>query len=34
MTRDTLYISELRPNLGLKQACEEFLEENGWAADW
>ncbi|GAB1319426.1 hypothetical protein MFIFM68171_09636 [Madurella fahalii] len=34
MTRETLYISELRPNLGLKQACEEFLEENGWAADW
>ncbi|KAK3985177.1 STIP1 y and U box-containing protein 1 [Cladorrhinum sp. PSN332] len=34
LTREPLYISELRPNLDLKQACEEFLEENGWAADW
>ncbi|KAL2022885.1 hypothetical protein VTK56DRAFT_4416 [Thermocarpiscus australiensis] len=34
LTRETLYISELRPNLDLKQACNEFLEENGWAADW
>ncbi|KAL2130023.1 hypothetical protein VTI74DRAFT_6994 [Chaetomium olivicolor] len=34
ITREPLYISELRPNLDLKQACEEFLEENGWAADW
>jgi len=34
LTREPLYPSELRPNLDLKQACEEFLEENGWAADW
>ncbi|KAL2164890.1 hypothetical protein VTH06DRAFT_186 [Thermothelomyces fergusii] len=34
LTREPLYISDLRPNLDLKQACEEFLEENGWAADW
>ncbi|KAK4228558.1 STIP1 y and U box-containing protein 1 [Podospora fimiseda] len=34
LTREPLYVSELRPNLGLKQACQEFLEENGWAADW
>ncbi|AEO66422.1 uncharacterized protein THITE_2114517 [Thermothielavioides terrestris NRRL 8126] len=34
LTRDPLYISDLRPNLDLKQACEEFLAENGWAADW
>ncbi|KAK4240525.1 hypothetical protein C8A03DRAFT_13151 [Achaetomium macrosporum] len=34
LTRESLYISELRPNLDLKQACDEFLEENGWAADW
>ncbi|KAL2193629.1 hypothetical protein P885DRAFT_63825 [Corynascus similis CBS 632.67] len=34
LTREPLYISELRPNLDLKQACEEFLQENGWAADW
>lgn len=34
LTREPLYASELRPNLDLKQACEEFLQENGWAADW
>ncbi|KAL2176880.1 uncharacterized protein P884DRAFT_270254 [Thermothelomyces heterothallicus CBS 202.75] len=34
LTREPLYISDLRPNLDLKQACEEFLQENGWAADW
>ncbi|KAK1752317.1 U-box domain-containing protein [Echria macrotheca] len=34
LTREPLYISELRPNLDLKQACDEFLQENGWAVDW
>ncbi|KAI0424228.1 U-box domain-containing protein [Xylaria sp. FL1042] len=34
ITREPLYPSELRPNLGLKQACEQFLDQNGWAADW
>ncbi|KAK4174885.1 putative CHIP protein [Triangularia setosa] len=34
LTREPLHPSELRANLDLKQACEEFLEENGWAADW
>jgi STIP1 family protein 1 len=34
LTREPLFPSELRPNLGLKQACEEFLDENGWAVDW
>ena len=34
LTREPLFPTELRPNLGLKQACEEFLEENGWAVDW
>ncbi|KAF5647280.1 benzoate 4-monooxygenase cytochrome P450 [Fusarium sp. NRRL 52700] len=34
LTREPLVPSELRPNLALKQACEEFLEHNGWAADW
>lgn len=34
LTRESLTISELRPNLDLKQACEEFLEKNGWAVDW
>ncbi|KAK0391417.1 hypothetical protein NLU13_0917 [Sarocladium strictum] len=34
MTRETLRPADLRPNLALKQACEEFLEQNGWAVDW
>lgn len=34
LTREPLTPAELRPNLALKQACEEFLEENGWAVDW
>ncbi|KAF5722769.1 STIP1 likey U-box containing protein [Fusarium mundagurra] len=34
LTREPLVPSELRPNLALKQACEEFLKHNGWAADW
>ncbi|CAI4210938.1 unnamed protein product [Parascedosporium putredinis] len=32
--KSTLLPSDLRPNLSLKQACEEFLDENGWAVDW
>ncbi|KAF6802848.1 U-box domain-containing protein [Colletotrichum sojae] len=34
LTREPLLPSELRPNLGLRQACQEFLEQNGWAVDW
>ncbi|KAJ0382004.1 hypothetical protein COL922a_013422 [Colletotrichum nupharicola] len=34
LTREPLLPSELRPNLGLRQACEMFLEKNGWAVDW
>lgn len=34
LTREPLVASDLRPNLNLKQACEEFLDENGWAVDW
>ncbi|KAJ8106195.1 hypothetical protein ONZ43_g7145 [Nemania bipapillata] len=34
LTREPLYPHELRPNLGLRQACEEFLDQNGWAVDW
>ncbi len=34
LTREPLGIEDVRPNLGLKQACEEFLRENGWAVDW
>lgn len=34
LTREPLSKSDLRPNLALKAACAEFLEENGWAVDW
>ncbi|EGY16734.1 E3 ubiquitin-protein ligase CHIP [Verticillium dahliae VdLs.17] len=34
LTREPLQLAELRPNLALRQAAEEFLNENGWAADW
>ncbi|KAI1854056.1 hypothetical protein JX265_003620 [Neoarthrinium moseri] len=34
LTREPLLPSDLRPNLALRQACEEFLKDNGWAADW
>ncbi|KAI6085739.1 U-box-domain-containing protein [Hypoxylon rubiginosum] len=34
ITREPLTPKELRPNLQLKEACAEFLEKNGWAADW
>ncbi|PQE27818.1 hypothetical protein CJF32_00010132 [Rutstroemia sp. NJR-2017a WRK4] len=34
LTREPLTAKELRPNLALKHAIEEFLDENGWAVDW
>ncbi|KYK59145.1 U-box domain-containing protein [Drechmeria coniospora] len=34
LTREPLLASEIRPNLALRQACNEYLEENGWAVDW
>jgi len=34
LTREPLKVEDLRPNLALKEACEAFLEENGWAVDW
>ncbi len=34
LTREPLRWDDLRPNIALKQACEEYLAENGWAADW
>ncbi|KAI9678360.1 MAG: hypothetical protein M1817_006307 [Caeruleum heppii] len=34
LTREPLSKEDLRPNFALKQACEAFLEENGWAVDW
>ncbi|KAI0016886.1 U-box-domain-containing protein [Xylariomycetidae sp. FL0641] len=34
LTREPLTAAELRPNLGLREAVEDFVEQNGWAADW
>ncbi|KAL2040498.1 hypothetical protein N7G274_006941 [Stereocaulon virgatum] len=34
LTREPLHMQDLRPNLALRQACEQFLTENGWAVDW
>lgn len=35
LTREPLKIAELRPNLALKEACQEFMESNsGWIYDW
>ncbi|KAI4153488.1 MAG: hypothetical protein L6R39_001555 [Caloplaca ligustica] len=34
LTREVLTVDDLRPNLALKQACEAFLENNGWAVDY
>ena len=34
LTRETLGADDIRPNLALKQACEDFLENNGWAVDY
>lgn len=35
LTRETLTIAELRPNIALKEACTEFMEQNsGWVYDW
>ena len=34
LTREPLQADDLRPNLQLKQACEDFLDNNGWAVDY
>ncbi|KIW33006.1 uncharacterized protein PV07_04510 [Cladophialophora immunda] len=34
LTRQPLKPDQLIPNVALKNACAEFLEKNGWAADW
>lgn len=35
LTREPLTINELRPNIALKEACDQFLEMNsGWVYDW
>jgi STIP1 homology and U-box containing protein 1 len=34
LTREPMTEDDLRPNIALKNACEDFLDKNGWAADW
>ena len=34
LTREPLRADDIRPNLALKQACNDFLENNGWAVDY
>lgn len=35
LTRESLTVAELRPNIALRQACTEFMEHNkGWVYDW
>ncbi|KAL1969961.1 hypothetical protein VTN77DRAFT_7471 [Rasamsonia byssochlamydoides] len=34
MTRVPMSVNDLRPNYALKEACEDFLNKNGWAVDW
>ncbi|KAJ5825021.1 hypothetical protein N7447_007361 [Penicillium robsamsonii] len=34
LTRAPISVHDLRNNYALKAACEEFLENNGWAVDW
>lgn len=34
LTREKISPDRLVSNVGLKQACAEFLERNGWAVDW
>jgi STIP1 family protein 1 len=35
LTREVLTINDLRPNIALKEACTEFMEQNsGWVYEW
>ena len=34
LTRLPLHAEQLIPNVALKNASSEFLDKNGWAADW
>jgi STIP1 family protein 1 len=34
MSRVPMSVNDLRPNFALKEACEDFLNKNGWAVDW
>jgi len=34
LTREPMSAADLRPNIALKEACEEYLHENGWAVDF
>ena len=34
LTRQPMTLADVRTNLALKEACNEFLEKNGWAVDY
>jgi STIP1 family protein 1 len=34
LTRQPMTLADIRTNLALKEACNEFLEKNGWAVDY
>jgi STIP1 family protein 1 len=35
LTRETLTVGDLRPNIALREACAEFMEQNrGWVYEW
>jgi len=34
LTREPLTEKQIIPNVALRNACSEFLENNGWAVDW
>ncbi len=34
LTREPLSEKQLYPNVGLRQACSDFIENNGWAVDY
>lgn len=34
LTREPLKVEQLYPNVGLRNACSAFLEDNGWAVDY
>jgi STIP1 family protein 1 len=34
LTREPLRATDLRPNIGLRTACEEYINENGWVVEY
>jgi STIP1 family protein 1 len=34
ISREPMTVKDIRPNIQLREACEEYLKNNGWAADY